>query len=514
MKKRYAKYFLIFVPVQLVFLSVLIIYLYYPDSRVYISPVNIIIPTLGLSGLAAGIYIVFLLITRKHSLAGIYTSLIISAVLFSWRLFASLLVILLLVYLLTRWHSMTKYLGKIFAGMQVLILVVDMVFLLDFFIIIKKNPDPLKPETVSLPSKIPPREQLPDIYYIILDGYGRGDMLKELHGFDNSQFLLQLEDRGFFIPAQSQSNYPRTLLSLASSLNMKYLDSTSDVLGKAENWWLLEPYMKNSAVRSIVEQAGYTTVFLASGWDYTDIRDGDYYFSPYPIFLNDFEESLILRTNLEPITHITSRIISFPSYETHRRTILYQFQQLVETSQLKSPKFVFAHILSPHPPFVFDASGEPIDPVYGYTLMDTKELFGDIPQYQESYIEQLIYTNQLVLEMIDGILSNSITPPVIILQADHGPGILFEYDDQDYSCLYERYSILNAYLFPSPGIDSIPSNISPVNTFRLVFNQYLGQDYPLLPEKRVFSFAPAIYQYQDVTSLSEQPCEIHENKGP
>ncbi|NLW85787.1 MAG: hypothetical protein GXY38_02835, partial [Planctomycetes bacterium] len=48
---------------------------------------------------------------------------------------------------------------------------------------------------------------LPDIYFIVLDGYGRSDVLKERFGFDNSAFLAELADRGFGVYQNARSNY-------------------------------------------------------------------------------------------------------------------------------------------------------------------------------------------------------------------------------------------------------------------------------------------------------------------
>jgi hypothetical protein len=169
---------------------------------------------------------------------------------------------------------------------------------------------------------------------------------------------------------------------------------------------------------------------------------------------------------------------------------------------------VFSHIVNPHPPFVFDQNGAPINPNYPYSLIYAQGLFGDVPEYRASYLAQLTYDNLLILEMIDGILSNSPTPPIIILQGDHGPGIFSDFNDPENTCLYERYSILNAYYLPDPRPETIPSDISPVNTFRLVLKNYLGLDYSLLPEKRYFSSDRSFYQFQDVTSLTEIPCDI------
>ena len=49
-------------------------------------------------------------------------------------------------------------------------------------------------------------DTLPDIYYIILDGYARADILEELYNYDNSEFLEFLEQRGFFVADQGRAN--------------------------------------------------------------------------------------------------------------------------------------------------------------------------------------------------------------------------------------------------------------------------------------------------------------------
>ena len=39
----------------------------------------------------------------------------------------------------------------------------------------------------------------PDIYYIILDGHARSDILKELYDYDNSEFINYLTGKGFYV---------------------------------------------------------------------------------------------------------------------------------------------------------------------------------------------------------------------------------------------------------------------------------------------------------------------------
>ena len=64
--------------------------------------------------------------------------------------------------------------------------------------------------------------KLPDIYYIVPDAYASSQILGDF-GYDNSEFTDYLTRKGFFVADDSHSNYMYTDLSLASSLNMRYL---------------------------------------------------------------------------------------------------------------------------------------------------------------------------------------------------------------------------------------------------------------------------------------------------
>ena len=55
--------------------------------------------------------------------------------------------------------------------------------------------------------QVPEGETYPDIYYIIMDSYGRADALQSAYDFDNSEFIYSLEQMGFYVASCSQSNY-------------------------------------------------------------------------------------------------------------------------------------------------------------------------------------------------------------------------------------------------------------------------------------------------------------------
>ena len=82
-----------------------------------------------------------------------------------------------------------------------------------------------------LPSSVEEPALKPDVYYFIFDRYARQDVLAEYFHFDNQETLQALAQNNFFIGTQSFANYPNTYLSLASSLNLRYLDFLPQTLG-------------------------------------------------------------------------------------------------------------------------------------------------------------------------------------------------------------------------------------------------------------------------------------------
>jgi hypothetical protein len=132
----------------------------------------------------------------------------------------------------------------------------------------------------------------------------------------------------------------------------------------------------------------------------------------------------------------------------------------------ESPKFVYAHILIPHPPFVFSRSGVNID----FPGNDGATPVGPTPKdYATGYRNQLDYINYRILPIVKEIQANSKNPPIIILQGDHGVDP-------------RRSFILNAYYLPEGGTAGLYPEITPVNTFRYILNEYFQGNYDLLSD--------------------------------
>ena len=313
----------------------------------------------------------------------------------------------------------------------------------------------------------------PDIYYIILDGYGRSDVLKNEYGYDNSEFLNGLHDLGFTIAECSQSNYAQTQMSLASSLNFNYIDALSDrfVLGSDDRTGL-DALIQHGAVRESLEKAGYQTVAFATGFLATELRDADYFLTPARSVsaLNEFEY-LLLETTFARLLQDTNRFgMQGSGSELFRERTLFALDKLDKLSYIQGPKFVFVHLIVPHPPYVFGPTGGPVAPAEVGT---TKTQEG-----ANHYRDQVIYINSRMAEILPQIIASSATPPIIVIQGDHGPTVA--------SSPRSRMSNLNAYFLPGVNASIYPT-ITPVNTFRVIFNEYFGQDLELLKDVSLYS---------------------------
>ena len=120
----------------------------------------------------------------------------------------------------------------------------------------------------------------PDIYYIILDGYARGDVLKDIYQYDNGEFLDHLTQKGFYVANRSQANYAQTWLSLASSLNLIYLDDLVNRIGEeSDNRRPLIEMVDHNSVCNFLKQYGYSLVTFSSCGG-SEIRDADIYVTP------------------------------------------------------------------------------------------------------------------------------------------------------------------------------------------------------------------------------------------
>jgi hypothetical protein len=338
------------------------------------------------------------------------------------------------------------------------------------------------------------RRDLPDIYFIVLDSYMRADAMQQDLGFDNTPFINQLEQMGFYVARCSRLNYDFTRASIAATLNMKYIPNAdeNDVFGST--FWTI---IKNNEVRRQLESAGYKTVSFQGDYPWVVFDDADVllavnrpaidskYIYPFEAMYIQSTATIILKAmdsngkisqyfNVDSSSQKTSSLdlsgLGLDNRDLVREHVtsqLFILDKLPDVPAIAGTKFVYAHIFIPHYPYVLGPDGQIMtDP--GFYGADRGDAVND--EYQkQGYINQVQYINKRIIPILQTIVNESKTPPIIVLMGDHG------LRDNN------RFTGLNAYFLPK-GYGKLYASITPVNSFRLIFGEYFGADYPLLSD--------------------------------
>ena len=303
------------------------------------------------------------------------------------------------------------------------------------------------------------------------------------------------------------TNYPSTSFSLSSTLNMQYheqLDTGGAAYPSQADY--IYPLFRNYEVGKVFKEHGYRVIQLGSWFTYTHqdgIADENYALgsSRQIVKLDAFASKLISTTALYPILEeVAPGVIKNNNYESHYLYTEYQRQKFGEIVDEDGPKFVFAHVLVPHDPFVYDASCNLIE----QGASEARELV-------VGYADMVQCANVIAGTMIDQIrlaAQEAGRPdPVILIQADEGSYPLLEwrhevgpYDSQTTKQLLERFRILNAYYIPNGGGSGLYQSITPVNSFRVLFNDLFDANYEKLPDTNYrFKDGEHMFDYIDVT---------------
>jgi hypothetical protein len=322
----------------------------------------------------------------------------------------------------------------------------------------------------------------PDIVYVILDGYGRQDALERYFDFDNRPFLQELEQRGFTIIPEAITNYNQTQLSLASSLNMAYVQDlvenrgTSDAIRSQ-----LNALVDRSAVVERLRKRGYRYFAITTGFPALQFESADLVLTERTGTL--FQSALIDRTPLRGSSYVAASL-----YDERRHELVEGLELLGALGEPgPTPRFTVVHILAPHPPFVFGAHGEELRPAMPFGLFDGSHFYeagGTKEQYLNGYRGQIQWLNQKLLAVLDELVKNRENPPVVILQADHGPKMHLHQEAAEETELDEAYPIFLAVNAPGTAVADVRT---PVNLFRALFSDLFQEELPMLPDRAFYS---------------------------
>ena len=332
----------------------------------------------------------------------------------------------------------------------------------------------------------------PDVYLIVLDKYTGAASLKQNFGFDNTPFLAALRKRGFVVPTAARANYPMTHLALSSMLNWRLLeDSPRDADATAG---MRQSYARVESSRAveIFQALGYRFHFIPSPYAVTlRNRHAHATYDADPTRWSEFEiewwGSTAMRYLYKPLCRGLGvgcssgrRAESVQSPEAIERRL----ELLRGIADSTGPKFVFAHFLVPHEPYVFDAScGHLAQRVAPEQTSDFET--GEVErQVKHAYVQQVQCVNRMMLALVDSLDGHSVIRPVILLQADHGHGRLYArmpLEDVPADRLAERMDIFAAYRFPNAQ-RMVHDSISPVNALPAMLEGTFGLPVPRQPD--------------------------------
>ena len=315
----------------------------------------------------------------------------------------------------------------------------------------------------------------PDIYFIILDEFSGFNTMRSYWQYEGvDQFVSYLEKEGFYVAQGSRSNSASTFHELAERLNYSTYPvyENNDVINYFNDIY-------NSKVMLYLKEKGYTTFafdethhfypsFEHINADYVFDYDAGSMASPGTLF-DDFGILVADKTMLVPFANYYR--IADPKWAEHAKWISFTADKVGNLNEISGPKFVYVHLLLPHNPFMFDKSGNPVDPQFYFNW--------------NYYLGNYQYAMTIAKRTISNILSqyDSTDQPIIILQSDHGARnlnaqtkgavTLSNYPDED------QFDIMNALYLPGYDYSQLTQDIKPINTFPIILDHYFGENIPL-----------------------------------
>jgi hypothetical protein len=292
--------------------------------------------------------------------------------------------------------------------------------------------------------------ELPDLQIVVLDAYGRDDVIKAYYDYDNQPFLRALESKGFSVAKRSHANYTQTVLSVASMLNFKPVDQLKrstdvDLAGVVTNT------VDSAILWQILRKQGHKIISVPSGTNLTAMPSADLTFASTENIIMSYQVETALRLLIERTPLSLLSLIDETGVRTHRQQLRDVFRFWEMSTELAEPKATFVHVLAPHPPFVFDENGGPVQPNgRTFTLLDGKKLVEQIgkDKYRAAYIAQLKAINTKVLSTIEAIDAKPHRDTITVIIGDHGPRMNLDWESAKGTDMDEVKGTLMAVRIP------------------------------------------------------------------
>ena len=324
-------------------------------------------------------------------------------------------------------------------------------------------------------------ETKPDVYMLLLDEFAGKNTLRIDFDYNLQPFEDRLTERGFVTPVQSFSNYPNTELAVPSFMNMVYLDFLKDELGIDSNDFRLPNEMRQyNTVMKIFKANDYNiTTFYGGMGLVPDVRLTDDRLCNFGTINPDLRKNFVL-------TYLPFSFFNEKLLENHQYEKLECFFDTITSKNFEetSPNFVHAHIRLPHEPFIYDEFGNKI----------SQKNQND----KTAYLSQLKFTEKRILELIDTVQSRS-PNSIILVMSDHGFRPEIDWQNPKPIDHMRGFNTILSFYFPNSEV-KIPSEISSVNIFRILFNSNFNTDYEILENRHIWYKPGKPYDFIQVSN--------------
>jgi hypothetical protein len=304
---------------------------------------------------------------------------------------------------------------------------------------------------------------------------------------------------------------------------MNYFPQFQQKFGNPNKWQSAFPYrsvFNNPPVAQVLKQNGYQYNQLSSWWDFSRVNikadtnpDESFRLTLLGkhLYLTDLQRDIIYKSILSPwlkkgIGSGDHAVLKYDLDRNPRENFEAQMDSLrriAGRADKTTPQFNFAHILAPHPPYLFAANGS-------WPSYDGEANDNGVDETVK-YTNEVKYVNGQIKQLVSYIQSND-PGAAIIIQADEGPypkqfrGEITASNFYDplklpLDKMKQKFGVMASYYLPGVAPEQTKAQInSSVNTFRFVLNNYLGYNMPMLPDCN-FSVGDKfnIYNYTLVT---------------
>ena len=327
-------------------------------------------------------------------------------------------------------------------------------------------------------------ENKPDVFVFILDEYAGKDQLRIDFNYDLTDFENELIERGFLIPEKSYSNYPNTANSEPSFMNMQYLDFLTEELGRESKDLRINHKIKDgNNVMKVFKKNGYKITNFYAGMGATgEALLVDKQNCNYGTINDDLRKNFV--NTYVPVSYFNEQFLLTHQWEkldcTFKTVLNFE-------NDPEHPDYVHVHMKLPHAPYIFDENGERVN----YPHPEHME----IELEKKAYLDQLIFTNKKMLELIDSVQSSS-PEAVIMVFSDHGFRAEINWENPENIDYLRGFDVIAYFYFPGKDV-VLPDELSIVNIYRIFFNEYLDANYELLENRHQWYVRDTPFNFSD-----------------